>query len=212
MKPGNLNLHWSPQCWNKLVSLTEPAHTPEKAWGAGSSSVRTNSGGRTAAAGVTYCWKTKSGTWLCFFIALHSVCVVDGAFLSSSEVTRLGFFWHQVSVMKSAGATLPGSGVRAAGLCAQLTAGTAKQWGSAAASSSDPGSEQVDRVYIYPFPYCWLYFQSQVHQPLPNAEVPTTVLLKCQCFWTALSGPDQSRNSYSLVHLAENLLIWWHNL
>lgn len=99
--------------------------------------------------------------------------------------------------MKSAGATLPGSGVRATGLCAQLTAGTARQWGSAAASSSDPGSGQVDRVYIYPFPYCWLHFQSQMHKPLP--EVPTTVLLKRQ--FSGLQCLGQIR--------AETAILWY---
>lgn len=132
MKRGDLNLHWSPQCWNGLVSLTEPAHTSEKARGAGSSSVRTNSGGRTAAAGVTHCWETKPGIWS-YFLLLYSVCVfvcvcvVDGAFVSGSEVTRLVYFWNHLSIMKSAGSALPGSGIRAAGLCAQLTAGTARQ-------------------------------------------------------------------------------------
>lgn len=77
------------------------------------------------------------------------VCVVDGAFVSSSEVTRLGFFWRQVSITKSAGVSLR-SGVRAAGLCAQLTAATARQRGAAAAGSGDPGREQVDRVCFYP--------------------------------------------------------------
>lgn len=70
---------------------------------------------------------------------------------------------------------------------------------AAAASSADPGSEQVDMVCIYPHPYCSPYFQSQMHKPLPKAEVPNTVLLKRQCFWTAVSRPDQSRNSYFLV-------------
>lgn len=129
MKYGNLNWHWSPQCWNGLVSLTEPALTSEKAGGAGSSSVGTNSGGRTAAAGVTHCWETKPGIWSCFLLLYPvyvCVYVVDGAFVSGSEVTRWGFFWNHLSIMKSAGAILPGSGIRAAGLCAQLTARAAR--------------------------------------------------------------------------------------
>lgn len=37
-----------------------------------------------------------------FFTLCVFVCVVDGAFVSNSEVTRSGFFWHQLSITKSA--------------------------------------------------------------------------------------------------------------
>lgn len=39
---------------------------------------------------------------LCLLLYSH-VQVVDGAFVSSSEITRLAYLWHQVSRMKSAG-------------------------------------------------------------------------------------------------------------
>lgn len=64
-------------------------------------------------------------TFYCFTLC---VCAVDGTFVSGSEVTRLGLFWYQLSIVKSAGVAIPGSGIRAAGLCAQLTAGTGRQW------------------------------------------------------------------------------------
>lgn len=58
------------------VSHIEPEDTAEKAGGTGSGSARTNSGGGTAAAGITWCGRTEQGTssyFQCTIAVLYSL-------------------------------------------------------------------------------------------------------------------------------------------